>query len=186
MTERNDESRRFHGDPARLRAPDRVARLEPERVAALSTEGAAVGSVLDVGTGTGLFAEAFAAAGARVTGVDVNAGLLELARAHVPEGRFVEASAEALPFEDGSFDLVFLRHVLHEVDDPSRALREAARTARARVVVVEWPFREEEHGPPLAHRMRPETIGSLAKSAGLADGKRVTLPYVVLHRFKTR
>ena len=149
-------------------------------------EGAAVTTALDVGTGTGLFAEAFSAAGVDVTGVDVSAELLALARRCVPEGRFVEAAAESLPFEDASFDLVLLAHVLHETDDPLQALREAARTARARVVVVEWPYREEAAGPPLAHRLPPETIEALARSAGLGDGTRVALSHMDLYRFASR
>ena len=60
-------ARRFQGEPDRLRAPDRLARMEVPRVAALSTEGITVESALDVGTGTGVFAEAFAAQGIAVT-----------------------------------------------------------------------------------------------------------------------
>jgi methylase of polypeptide subunit release factors len=50
--------RRFRGDPARLRSPERLEQLEVERVVELSLEGITAGSVLDVGTGTGVFAEA--------------------------------------------------------------------------------------------------------------------------------
>jgi SAM-dependent methyltransferase len=155
------------GDPTRWRSPQRVAMLEPERVVALSIDGAQVGSVLDVGTGTGLFAEAFSAAGAMVTGIDLSADGLEVARRHVPDGVFVLAGAEELPFDDGSFDLAFLGLVLHETDDPVRALGEAARVARARVVVLEWPYRVEESGPPLEHRLKPDEIESHARAAGL-------------------
>jgi ubiquinone/menaquinone biosynthesis C-methylase UbiE len=157
--------------------------LEPERVVAFSLEGIPVETVLDVGTGTGLFAEAFSAAGAAVTGVDVSVELLAMARQHVPGGRFVEAPAEALPFGDKSFDLVFLAHVLHEADDPLKALREAARTARARVVIVEWPYRQEESGPPLEHRLPPARIQGLAASAGLTVQAEVSLSHVDMYAF---
>ena len=183
MREEERPGRQFHGDPARLRSPERVARLEPERVVALSLEGGPVETVLDVGTGTGLFAEAFSASGVAVTGVDVNADSLEVARQHVPNGRFVEALAAALPFADGSFDVVFIAHVLHEADDPLRVLQEAARTARKRVVVVEWPFREEAYGPPLQHRLRPERIAALARSAGLSGQTHVGLSHVEIYAF---
>ena len=51
--------RRFTGDVERLRAPERIARLEVDRVVNLCLEGTRVDNVLDVGTGSGIFAEAF-------------------------------------------------------------------------------------------------------------------------------
>ncbi len=157
--------------------------LEPERVVAFSLSGIVAKTVLDVGTGTGLLAEAFAGAGLDVTGVDTNPELLAAARLHVPSGRFVEGVAEALPFADKSFDLAFLALVLHEVDSPLLALREAARTARMRVVVVEWPYRAEESGPPLEHRLSPERIEELAGAAGLVTEARESLSRIDLWAF---
>ncbi|HTZ51502.1 MAG TPA: hypothetical protein VMF68_07580, partial [Spirochaetia bacterium] len=52
---------RFHGGVERLRAPERLALMEVPRVVALSLDGGGFASVLDVGTGAGVFAEAFAA-----------------------------------------------------------------------------------------------------------------------------
>ena len=40
--------------------------------------------------------------------------MIEQARRHVPNARFQEAAAEELPFQDRTFDLVFLGHLLHE------------------------------------------------------------------------
>jgi ubiquinone/menaquinone biosynthesis C-methylase UbiE len=92
-----------------------------------------------------------------VTGIDPNGELLAMARRHVPNADFREAEEEDLPFDAGSFDLVFLGHVLHEADDHRRALSEARRVGRIRVSVLEWPYRREEQGPPFEHRLRPET-----------------------------
>jgi ubiquinone/menaquinone biosynthesis C-methylase UbiE len=183
MEKKEDTGRRFHGDPGRLRSAERAAVVEPERVVVLSLEGDPVKTVLDVGTGTGLFAEAFSASGLDVTGVDVNASLLAVARHHLPQGRFLEAPAESLPFANGSFGIVFMAHVLHEVDDPLIVFREAARTARKRVVIVEWPFREEAYGPPLKHRLPPERIEGLAHSAGLSRQTHVSLSHVEFYSF---
>ena len=123
--------RRFHGEAERLRSAERIALLEPERVVSLSIEGLRASSVLDIGTGTGLFAEAFARWGLEATGVDVNAEYLSVARTLVPAIRFLEGPAEALPFERRTFDLAFLGHLLHETDDPRMALAEARRVAEA-------------------------------------------------------
>jgi hypothetical protein len=51
----------------------------------------------DIGAGSRVFAEAFAALGIAVTVIDVNADLLLAASDHVPSGRFLEAPAETLP-----------------------------------------------------------------------------------------
>jgi ubiquinone/menaquinone biosynthesis C-methylase UbiE len=160
--------RRFHGAAERLRSPSRLALLEVPRVVGLCLEGIEARSVLDVGTGTGVFAEAFAAAGFAATGVDLNPTLLAVARDLVPQATFMESGAEALPCDDGAHDLVFLGHLLHEVDDPLAVLREARRVARLRVAVLEWPYRDEAQGPPLAHRMMPEAIEALAREAGFS------------------
>jgi ubiquinone/menaquinone biosynthesis C-methylase UbiE len=166
---------RFDGPADRLRAADRIARLDVPHVVALSLAGLTTANVLDVGTGTGIFAEAFAAAGLAVTGIDTNAELLTIATGFAPAAQFREAAAEQIPFPNSSFDLVFLGHVLHETDDPLAALREARRVARQRVAILEWPYREEQHGPPLAHRMSPATVADLAARAGFSHVKTVHL-----------
>jgi ubiquinone/menaquinone biosynthesis C-methylase UbiE len=158
--------RRFQGGPDRLRAPERLARLDVPKVTQLCLENAAMKDVLDIGTGTGVFAEAFAAAGLTVTGLDVNAELLAVARNYVPAAHFEIGPAEQLPFPDDAFDLVFMGLVLHETDSVRAALQEAHRVARRRVVILEWPYREEPHGPPLAHRLKPDTVTGVALEAG--------------------
>jgi ubiquinone/menaquinone biosynthesis C-methylase UbiE len=100
----------------------------------------------------------------------------------VPGAQFSEGIAESLPFPDSSFDLVFLGLVLHETDDTLRALTEARRVSRLRVAVVEWPYRVEEHGPPIEHRLEPARVMELARSAGLRSVERLTLSHTELFR----
>lgn len=178
----HEHEKRYHGGPERLRSPERVARLEVERVVTLSLEGIPAASVLDVGTGTGLFAEAFAAKGLTVAGIDPNGELLALAARLVPGAEFREGTAEAIPFGDGAFDIAFLGHVLHETDDPAAALEEARRVSTGRVVVLEWPYIKEEQGPPIEHRLKEETIVALAEQAGLGRVDRVRLARTDLYR----
>jgi ubiquinone/menaquinone biosynthesis C-methylase UbiE len=172
----------FAGDPARLRAPERVARLEVARVVDLCLEDADVQSVLDVGTGTGLFAEAFAQHGLTVAGMDANPAMIEAVRTHVPAGHFLAAPAEDLPYPDAAFDLVFMGLVLHESDEPLRVLSEARRVARKRVAILEWAYREESFGPPLAHRVAPEALETWAQQAGFSTVETVPLAQLVLYR----
>jgi ubiquinone/menaquinone biosynthesis C-methylase UbiE len=172
--------RRFAESAERLRAPARLALMEVPRVVSLSLEKIRADRVLDVGTGTGVFAEAFAERGLEVIGIDPRPELLIVARRHSP-GVFQEGVAEKLPFEDKSFDLVFLGHVLHETDDREAALHEARRVARVRVAILEWPFIEEEQGPPLAHRVSPADVVAASQRAGYSSVERLTLAHMDLH-----
>jgi demethylmenaquinone methyltransferase/2-methoxy-6-polyprenyl-1,4-benzoquinol methylase len=89
------------------------------------------GQVLDVATGTGLVAELLLRDGHVVTGVDQSAEMLAAARTRF-DGRveLIEASAEALPFPDASFDHLTFTYLLRYVDEPGAVLRELARVVR--------------------------------------------------------
>ena len=87
--------RRFHKKAELLRSSERIALLEVDRVVRSCIEGLSIQSMLDVGTGTGVFAEAFAKRGLVVIGIDPNGELLALARRYVPNADFREAAAEA-------------------------------------------------------------------------------------------
>jgi ubiquinone/menaquinone biosynthesis C-methylase UbiE len=174
--------KRFPGSPGMLRSAQRLNLLEVERVIDLCLETFPARSVLDVGTGTGLFAEAFAARGLEVAGIDANPAMIEAARHLVPGARFRHAPAEVVPHPDGAFDLVFMGLVLHETDDPALAVGEARRVARLGAAVLEWPYRPEEYGPPLEHRLRSEQVTDLAHQAGFARVETLPLSRLVLYR----
>ncbi len=171
----------FSGGADRLRAPERVALLEVDRVTGLCLDGLDVRTALDVGTGSGIFAESLAARGLAVAGIDRNPEMVTAARQYVPNGDFREGVAEAIPFSDESFDLVFMGLVLHETDEALGALKEAHRVAIKRVAVLEWPYVEGEKGPPLAHRLKPETVSELANQAGFKQVERVPLQNLDLY-----
>ncbi len=89
--------KRFHGGAERLRTPARIAMLETARAVGMCTDGSAIASVLDVGTGSGIFAEAFLEAGLKTTGIDPDIELLALARSYAAKAVFMEATAEKMP-----------------------------------------------------------------------------------------
>jgi 2-polyprenyl-6-hydroxyphenyl methylase / 3-demethylubiquinone-9 3-methyltransferase len=97
----------------------------------IDPEGAAV---LDVGCGGGFLAEEFAALGCRVTGVDPSSASIAAARNHAEQGGlaidYAEASGEALPFGDGSFEVVYCCDVLEHVDDVAKTVDEIARVVK--------------------------------------------------------
>lgn len=97
-----------------------------------------LGSLLDVGCGTGRAARFFAAEcpGLRVTGSDFSgAQLVQAARNGVPLSALVRSSAYALPFRDGAFDAVCAFGLLHHVADPAQAVSEMTRVARRAVFI---------------------------------------------------
>jgi ubiquinone/menaquinone biosynthesis C-methylase UbiE len=90
--------------------------------------------VLDVGIGSGIATQMFAEAGARVTGVDLTEWAVETTRRRLGafglEADVRQADAEALPFDDESFDLVFSWGVIHHSSNMDQALRELVRVTR--------------------------------------------------------
>lgn len=119
----NSEFKPLHDiNPLRLEWIDRQA-------------GIAGKQVVDVGCGGGILAESMAAAGARVTGIDLSEKALRVARLHLLEsGRQVDyrlVSAEALADErPGEFDVVTCMEMLEHVPDPASTVAACARMAR--------------------------------------------------------
>jgi SAM-dependent methyltransferase len=91
------------------------------------------GRCLDLGCGTGVAIPEVQRLGWSVVGVDVSEGMLSRARAHGAE--LHQASADSLPFEDGSFDAAVSLWLHTDADDFPAVLREAAR-----VLKTEAPF----------------------------------------------
>jgi SAM-dependent methyltransferase len=100
--------------------------------------------------------------GALVSGLDASAPSIELARRRVPDAEFMAGEMEALPYGDGTFDVVTSFNAFQYAADPVGALREARRVARAggSVVAVTW-------GPPEACAAAPflRALGGLLPPA---------------------
>jgi ubiquinone/menaquinone biosynthesis C-methylase UbiE len=82
---------------------------------------------LEIGCGEGRVARDLATRGHRVTAVDASRTLLEHARAAETDAALARCDAAALPFRDGSFDLVVSYNSLQVVGDMPATVREAAR-----------------------------------------------------------
>jgi SAM-dependent methyltransferase len=101
-------------------------------------------TVLDVACGSGNTAIPAARAGASVTGVDIAQNLIEQARERAKAERlncrFVEGDAEALDFEDGSFETIVTMFGAMFAPRPERVASELARVCRAggRIVMANW------------------------------------------------
>ena len=118
---------RTSDEAARLGHPSYVWRAGQERRLALVRQWAKLDGarILDAGCGVGMYTEQFRRFSPRVTGVEVDPVVAAQAAARLPG--IVLAPAEALPFADGSFDVVFSHEVIEHVTDDAAAAAEMAR-----------------------------------------------------------
>ena len=92
-------------------------------------------TILDVGTGTGRFAQYLIDSGFNVVGIDVSLAMMAKAREKKLRN-LVQADAHHLPFEDKAFDGAVMIHVLHLVRDWVQVVSEIGRVTR-KVIVAE-------------------------------------------------
>lgn len=85
---------------------------------------------LDVGCGTGQFSLRLEQLGLTVEALDASAEMLAIARKKSDAIAWRQGTAEALPYDDGAFDLVLSVTALEFMADQSRALREMLRVLR--------------------------------------------------------
>tara|TARA_B100002003_G_C14010711_1_gene487652 strand:- start:69 stop:839 length:771 start_codon:yes stop_codon:yes gene_type:complete len=85
--------------------------------------------VLDVGCGTGYFADLFSNKGAEVWGVDADPYSVNVARIMLKD-RVKVSGAESLPSEDNFFDKVLCSEVLEHIYDDNSAIREICRVVK--------------------------------------------------------
>jgi SAM-dependent methyltransferase len=86
--------------------------------------------LLDVGCGSGLTLLLAEERGAVPAGLDISAGLLQIARNRLPDADLREGDMEHLPFGDATFDAVTGVNAFQFAGNPQNALREAARVTR--------------------------------------------------------
>ncbi len=114
-------------------------------------------SMVDLGTGTGRLLELFSPLYRRGVGVDLSREMLAVARANLERAGVAHAQVRqgdiyAPPVERDAHDLVTIHQVLHYLEDPAAAIREAARLLRpgGRLVIVDFAphnldFLRDEH-----------------------------------------
>jgi demethylmenaquinone methyltransferase/2-methoxy-6-polyprenyl-1,4-benzoquinol methylase/ArsR family transcriptional regulator len=143
--------------------------------------------LLDLGTGTGRMLELLAPRAVRAVGVDQSAAMLALARSRIDEAalrhvQLRQGDIYAAPVERDGYDLVVIHQVLHFLDDPARALKEAARALSpgGRLVIIDFDPHEEEYlRADFAHRrlgFAISEIEGLLREAGLAHIRSMRVP----------
>lgn len=135
-------------------------------------------AMLDVGTGTGRMLELFVDRYQRALGIDLSPAMLAVARANLERAGIDQARVRLgdvmhLPVLRDSFDLVIIHQVLHFLDEPARAIAEAAGALAAggRLLIVDFaPHELEALRHDHAHRRLGFARGQMAQwitAAGL-------------------
>lgn len=116
-------------------------------------------NVLDVATGTGAQAFAFAKRGHHVAGIDLTEGMLNVARRHNKDSlvSFQVGDATNLPFQDSQFDVCSISFALHDMPLAIResVLMEMVRVAKpdGLILIVDYALPKNELGRFLIHRL---------------------------------
>jgi SAM-dependent methyltransferase len=130
---------------------------------AIAATGLAQPRLLEVGCGSGYYADVFAAllpGGVRYTGVDYSSAMIARARARAPSTAFEIADATRLPYADGAFDVVFNGVSLMHIIDYQAAIREAERVAAGYCVF---------HTVPVFHNHRTIFLQKYAYGAPVVE-----------------
>jgi ubiquinone/menaquinone biosynthesis C-methylase UbiE len=128
-----------------------VAESEVEAAIARALGEAAIGRLVDIGTGTGRMIELFAAAAEQALGIDRSPEMLRLARAKLAEAglgavELRQGDMYSLPLKAESADTVIIHQVLHYAQNPAAAVAEAARllSPGGRLLIVDFAPHERE------------------------------------------
>ena len=121
-------------------------------------------SVLDIGCGRGQLLHALSEAAVVCSAVDASPYNVEYVRQLGHE--VFEAKAEELPFQARSHDWVSIRHVLHHLEDPAKAMREALRVARTGIILAEPCFDPSDPVQELSRRA-DRWLKGLHREAGM-------------------
>jgi SAM-dependent methyltransferase len=82
---------------------------------------------LEIGCGEGRVTRDLAARGHAVSSIDASPSMIAAARGSDPDGRYLIATGDRLPFRDAGFDIVVMYNVLMDVDDMPATMAEVAR-----------------------------------------------------------
>ena len=128
-----------------------VAESAVERAIESAMADQPLGTLIDIGTGTGRMIELLGPAANQALGVDRSSEMLRLARVKLDKAGIADASLRqadmyALPLAASSADSIIIHQVLHYAHTPAAAIAEAARVLRpgGRLLVVDFAAHERE------------------------------------------
>jgi ubiquinone/menaquinone biosynthesis C-methylase UbiE len=167
--------------------------LWPDPAAVVARVGVAAGmNVVDLCAGDGWFTLPIANVARHITAIDIDRGLLDVARTRLAEAGisncdFLEGDAcdvDKLVARPANF--VFLANAFHGVPEKTHLARAVAKALgpRGRFAIVNWHARPREHttilgeprGPATELRMTPELVRAAVEPAGFKLYQVVELP----------
>ncbi|MFC1696826.1 class I SAM-dependent methyltransferase [Nanoarchaeota archaeon] len=86
--------------------------------------------IIDLGCGSGIYADLLIKKGAKVFGIDISKKLIEIAKQEVPKGKFKVANFEKLPYKKHTFDIAISALALHYVKDWNKVFKEVNRVLK--------------------------------------------------------
>jgi arsenite methyltransferase len=147
--------------------------------------------IADIGAGTGYFARRFARHAAKVYAVDIDAGLLAIAKKNSPANvETVLATADNPKLPHGSVDTIFFCDVLHHIENRPAYYRKLAKALKPGGRIVNIDFHKNKRtpfGPPEGMRLSAESIVKEFEAAGFRQVKSFdVLPYQYFQVFKRK
>ncbi len=119
----------------------------------------------DIGCGPGYFTIPLAEVVAKVFAVDISEEMLKICRHRADEKaadniEYVKSEGDAIPLQKDSTDKVLLANVFHEFADKDFVAQEIGRILRpgGTAFIIDWKYEEMDFGPPLNHRLKPESV----------------------------
>ncbi len=160
---------------AAFEGPDRDAWQEPQQVVKVLGVKAGM-TVVDLGAGTGYFmphlAKAVGKAG-KLIALDVEADMVRHLKERAAREGHGNVDARLVPFDDpqlapASVDRILIVNTWHHIPDRKVYGQKlaSALTPKGSIWVVDFTM-ESDIGPPVAHRLPPETVAAELASAGL-------------------
>jgi ubiquinone/menaquinone biosynthesis C-methylase UbiE len=170
----------FTRQAASYASSERVADPEGRRAFVAYAEPPFDAVVLDIATGPGFVALAFAERVRAVVGVDITAAMLERAeqeraRRGAANVRFELADAECLPFPDGSFDAVTCGSAFHHFPSPERVLRQMVRVLRPGGIIAISDITTSEDSAQAARHNQIENLRDPSHTRSLPVSELVAL-----------
>ncbi|MCX7833341.1 MAG: class I SAM-dependent methyltransferase [Ignavibacteria bacterium] len=165
------DERIYNQSPENLRREERIVRIQPYKVVNICLKEGKINSLLDIGTGSGLFAESFFNKNITVTGIDINKDMIKSAKKHLPKCKFLTAKAENVPFRKNTFDASFFGLSFHELNNYNKGLSEAFRVTKKFIFILEWKYKDENIGPPKKYRIKPSFLKKLLQNFHYKDLK---------------
>ena len=165
-------------DPKKLRKlnnPKRLVDIPPDYISGkLDTANPDV--MIEIGAGTAFFCIAFfeRLKPSTLYACDISDVMIDWMTENVvpkyPGIIPVKSEEHAVDLDDGIADVVFMICLHHELEHPSRSLRESRRLLKpgGEIFIIDWKKMEMPEGPPEAIRCRPEDVADQLTESGFS------------------